>query len=181
MFFEIGVLKNFAKFTGKHLCQSLFFNKVTGLRPASLLKKRLWHGCFPVKFGKYLFLQNTSGGCFCSCYLFQNFWKLELMKTTLSCNFALVSKANCDHSQCSWTDFLLDTLIFTLDTLDLIYDTLDTLLHVFHLPQAANTAQKIKFSIKDFFSKCDQICCFLRIWLHLLNKSLMEISFFFVQ
>ena len=27
-----GVLKNFAKFTGKHLRQSLFFNKVAGLR-----------------------------------------------------------------------------------------------------------------------------------------------------
>ena len=27
-----GVLSNFAKFTGKHLCQSLFFNKVAGLR-----------------------------------------------------------------------------------------------------------------------------------------------------
>ena len=26
-----GVLKNFAKFTGKHLCQSLCFNKVEGL------------------------------------------------------------------------------------------------------------------------------------------------------
>ena len=26
------VLKNFAKFTGKHMCQSLFFNKVAGLR-----------------------------------------------------------------------------------------------------------------------------------------------------
>ena len=26
-------LKNLAKFTGKHLCQSLFFNKVAGLRP----------------------------------------------------------------------------------------------------------------------------------------------------
>ena len=25
---EKGVLKNFAKFTGKHLCQSLFINKV---------------------------------------------------------------------------------------------------------------------------------------------------------
>ena len=25
--------RNFAKFTGKHLCQSLFFNKVAGLRP----------------------------------------------------------------------------------------------------------------------------------------------------
>ena len=36
------------------------------------------------------------------------------------------------------------------------------------------TAQKIKLSIKDFFSKCDQIRRFLRIWSHLLKKSLME-------
>ena len=35
-----GALRNFAKFTEKHLCQSLFFNKVAGLRPATLLKKR---------------------------------------------------------------------------------------------------------------------------------------------
>ena len=35
-------------------------------------------------------------------------------------------------------------------------------------------AQKIKFSIKDFFSKCDQICSLLLIWSHLLKKSLME-------
>ena len=34
-------LKNFAKFTGKHLCQGLFFNKVAGFRPSTLLKKRL--------------------------------------------------------------------------------------------------------------------------------------------
>ena len=32
VFCKKGVLKNFAKFTGKHLCRSLFFNKVTGLR-----------------------------------------------------------------------------------------------------------------------------------------------------
>ena len=36
------------------------------------------------------------------------------------------------------------------------------------------TAQKLKFSIKDFFSKCDQIRKKLRIWSHLLKKSLME-------
>ena len=36
------------------------------------------------------------------------------------------------------------------------------------------TAEKIKFSIKDFFSKCDQICSFLRIWSHLLKKSSTE-------
>ena len=35
-----GVLKNFEKFTGKHLCQSLFFNKIEG-KPATLLKQRL--------------------------------------------------------------------------------------------------------------------------------------------
>ena len=32
----------------------------------------------------------------------------------------------------------------------------------------------MKFSIKDFFSKCDQIRRKLRIWSHLLKKSLME-------
>ena len=37
-----GVLRNFAKLTGKHLCQSLFFDKVA----ETLLKKRLWHRCF---------------------------------------------------------------------------------------------------------------------------------------
>ena len=31
-----GVLRNFAKFTGKHLCQSLFFNKVAGLKKETL-------------------------------------------------------------------------------------------------------------------------------------------------
>ena len=32
----------------------------------------------------------------------------------------------------------------------------------------------MKFSTKDFFRKCDQISNFLRIWSHLLKKSLME-------
>ena len=36
-----------------------------------ILKKRLWRRCFPVNFGKLLrtpFLQNTSGGCFCTFF-----------------------------------------------------------------------------------------------------------------
>ena len=48
-----GVLRNFGKFTGKHLCECLFFNKVAG-QPATLLKKRLRHKRFPVNFAKYL-------------------------------------------------------------------------------------------------------------------------------
>ena len=59
-----GVPRNFAKFTGKHLCQSLFLNRVAGDMPATLFKKILWHRCFYVNFAKFLgtpFLQNTSG------------------------------------------------------------------------------------------------------------------------
>ena len=33
-----------------------------------------------------------------------------------------------------------------------------------------NTAQKMEFSNKDFFSKYDQICSFLPIWSHFLKK-----------
>ena len=41
-----------------------------------------------------------------------------------------------------------------------------------------HTAQKMKFSIKDFCNKCHQTSSFLQIWSHLLKKSLME-SFIF--
>ena len=49
-----GVLGNFTNVTRKHLCKSLFFNKVAGN----------WHRCLPVNFAKFLrtpFFQNTSG------------------------------------------------------------------------------------------------------------------------
>ena len=54
VFCKKGVLGNFVKFTGKHLCQSHFSNNVAGLSPATLLKKRPWHRCFPVNFVKFL-------------------------------------------------------------------------------------------------------------------------------
>ena len=48
------VLRNFAKFTVKQLCHSLFFNKAAGLKSAILLNKRLWYRYFPVNFAKFL-------------------------------------------------------------------------------------------------------------------------------
>ena len=73
VFCKKAVLKNFAKFLGKYLCQSLFSNKAVGLRPAALLKKMFRHTrvflrihmCFPknfVKFLRTLFLKNISVG-----------------------------------------------------------------------------------------------------------------------
>ena len=47
------------------------------------------------------------------------------------------------------------------------------------MPTQTITAQIMKFSIKDFFGKCDQIRSFLRIWSHLLKKFLMENFIFF--
>ena len=59
-----GVLRNFAKFTGKHLCQSLFFNKVAGLsmlmiklcaifKPLEMIfKSCLNQGIFPAEWKK---------------------------------------------------------------------------------------------------------------------------------
>ena len=54
VFYEKRVFRNFAKFTTKHLFRSIFFVKVAGLQPATLLKKRLWHRNFPVNFAKFL-------------------------------------------------------------------------------------------------------------------------------
>ena len=45
---------------------------------------------------------------------------------------------------------------------------------------SSDPAQKMKFSIEDFFSKCDQIRRKLRIWSHLLKKPLIE-NFIFLQ
>ena len=79
MFFKIGVLKNFTMFKGKHLCWSYFLIQLQGWRPAivlkrdfntgallwilqnlvslwpaTLLKKRPQHRCFPVNITKCL-------------------------------------------------------------------------------------------------------------------------------
>ena len=43
------------------------------------------------------------------------------------------------------------------------------------------TAQKMKFSIKDFFRKHDQLHGKLRIWSHLLEMYLMENFIFSLQ
>ena len=52
MFCKRGVLGNFIKFTGKHLCQSLVFNNVAGLRPqaCNFIKKETLAQVFSCEF-----------------------------------------------------------------------------------------------------------------------------------
>ena len=94
MFSKKGVLRNFAKFTRKHLCQRLFFNKIAEFRPATSLKKSLSRRYFPVNFAKFLrttFLQNISGrlllkylqsGSLSSvAYILKSDWKNEKLRS----------------------------------------------------------------------------------------------------
>ena len=53
-----GVLLDFTKFTGKHLCQSFFFNKVAGLRLQTLAQVFSFEFC---EISQNTFSQNTSG------------------------------------------------------------------------------------------------------------------------
>ena len=65
VFCKKGVLRKFAKFLGKHLCQSLFFNKVAGL---------------PVNFVKFL---RTS-------FFIEHLWWLLLFSVETVSSFALL-------------------------------------------------------------------------------------------
>ena len=64
VFCKNGVLRNFAKFTGKHLCQTLFFNKV------DFIKKMALAQVFSCEFWRTLFQ--------------------EISKNTFSCRTPLV-------------------------------------------------------------------------------------------
>ena len=54
VFCQKGVFKNFSKLTEKHLCQTLFFNKIAGWKFVTLLIKRPQYRCFPVSFVNFL-------------------------------------------------------------------------------------------------------------------------------
>ena len=92
MFFKIGVLESFPNFTGKHLCWSLFFKRLQA-EGLQLYLKSLQLRCFPVKFEIFnnIFLQNTSGDCFCTsggCFCI--FFKKVIKQLLLFCDLVMM-------------------------------------------------------------------------------------------
>ena len=76
----------------ENTCASLFFNKVAGLRPTTLFKKRLSHRCFPVNFAKFLRTR----------FIIEHLWWLLL---TCQCDkylSLLVSRFEQDSYQKNW-------------------------------------------------------------------------------
>ena len=54
VFYKKAVFRNFAIFTGKHLCWSLFFKKLAFCQACNFTKKRLQYRCFSVNIAKFL-------------------------------------------------------------------------------------------------------------------------------
>ena len=107
-----GVLRNLAKFTGKHLCQSLFFNQ-------------------------RLFIKN------------------ETLAQVFFCEVCKISK-NTDFTEHHWTTASEVSSQKNVPNFWKFYEKyVDFTLASFYHGEC--TAQKMKFPIKDFFSKCDQI------------------------
>ena len=74
MFYKIGVLKNFTKFIGKHLCWSHFLIKLQAPKVCNFIKRPLYR-CFPVNFVEFFktpFSKNTSGRL-----LLRTVWSIE--------------------------------------------------------------------------------------------------------
>ena len=75
VFCKNGVLKNFAKFTGKNLYGSLFFDKVVACKSATLTKEdpiNLFSCEFCEVFKEHLFYRTSVNGCFCANW--KHFW-----------------------------------------------------------------------------------------------------------
>ena len=52
---RVNQMNQISENSRKNICARVsFFNKVPGLRPEALLKKRLWYRCFSVNFEKFL-------------------------------------------------------------------------------------------------------------------------------
>ena len=83
-----GVLKNLAKFTGKHLCQSLFLDKTTGLRSAKSFAKILRTAFLRNTLNNSLF-SNSDKPLFC----FRNFPHAKIQEISTLC-FCLNNKIN---------------------------------------------------------------------------------------
>ena len=84
-----SVLRNFAKLTGKHLCQ------IRCQTP--LLKKRLKvFSCEFCKIVKNTFSQNTSGGCICS---FHAYLCIMVMKNPIKVPLVSINYKNFNHPE----------------------------------------------------------------------------------
>ena len=132
----------------KNLCWILLFNKVEGLQVCNCIKKRFQHRCFPLNIAKFLktpILKNICEPPVFTCLT--RFTSMFLFLYPLG------------NTRTLWVLWWFVGVWKRNICLKMGFTTV------------IEIAQKMKFSIKDFFSKWDQIRWKLRNWSHLLKKS----------
>ena len=87
MFREKVVLRNFAKFTGKHLCQSLFFNKNNEF--CEISKNNFYYRTPPMA-ASVILLQKIDKKIQSNLYRFFSFWNFEYVFT--HCNISFINE-----------------------------------------------------------------------------------------
>ena len=82
MFFEIGILKNFAMFTGKYLCWGLFLKKLQTFIPSTFLKRDSTQ-VFRVDISKFLRIPiSKTIGCFLTVSMIHCYMGLKVSRSS---------------------------------------------------------------------------------------------------
>ena len=118
-FCKKGVLRNFTKFTGKHLCQSL--------RPATLLKMRLWHRCFPVNFVKFLRTPFLTEHIW---WLFLQLYQGHFFNTVAACSIVMLLKRDSGRNICflvNFAELFRRTIVSSFNVILLITNSYDVI------------------------------------------------------
>ena len=80
-------------------------------RTATSLKKRLWHGCFPLNFAKFS-LQNTFGQLILNgliSKIYEVFWKIQQINLSIFyCDYFIASLAGWFKS--NWRDYVQEKI-----------------------------------------------------------------------
>ena len=104
----------------------------------------------------------------------QLFWQSFFYKEKIAKSSAKISAFQGVSASISVLSFPIPVLVSSrTDDMYFIYRLQNVVLNIPRLLQSYTT-EKMKFFIKDFFSKCDQIRRKMGIWSHLLKKSLIE-------
>ena len=136
-----------------------------------MMESLRWRRCFLMNFAEFFitpFSRKTSGGCFCFSLMIVTSSATGIKKYD---SFRKVPRYNCGEQNQGKGLILQKFVLFTKIQIKKKSSWSELVTY---------TAQKIKFTVKDFFSKCDQIRSFLQIWSHLLKKSLM-VNYIFMQ
>ena len=152
MFFKIGALKNFAVFTGKHLCWNLFLMKLQAFR------------CFPVNIAKFLttaFFIDHLRWLLLQMFCFTFIFKKTISVYALVIHCIIVSLWNlkslsftfiCFHSLCHLLSFVVPLVAIRCHPLLLV------VIHCQSLSFVVTCYHSLHYPLSLVVTRCHSLC-----------------------